>query len=160
MQKHVANPPDGLPRILAHLVYDDVGAAIEWLTRAFGFRERTQFRHVDGGRVTRTQMDVVDSVITLGEPSVHAGSPQLGVSSMLYVYVDDVDAEYQRAVAAGAQIIVPLGDRVWGDRSFQSTDPEGHQWVFAQHIADVELDEHHLGARTAASSRKKPRPQH
>ena len=144
MQQHVSNPPLGLPRILAHLAYDDVGRAVEWLTRAFGFRERTQFRHLDDGRITRTQMDVVDSVITVGEPSVHAGSPLLGVSTMLYVYVDDVDAVYRLAVAAGAKIVVPLGDRAWGDRSFQATDPQGHQWVFAQHVEDVEVDEHHL----------------
>ena len=143
-QKRVSNPPEGLPRILAHLVYDDVGAAVEWLTAAFGFRERSQYRHVDCGRITRTQMDVVDSVITLGEPSVHAGSPRQGVSSMLYVYVDDLDAVYRRAQPAGAKIVQPLEDRAWGDRSFQTTDPQGHQWAFARHVKDVEADEDHF----------------
>jgi uncharacterized glyoxalase superfamily protein PhnB len=141
----VANPPVGMPRVLAHLAYEDVAAAVAWLERAFGFRERTFVRHTDSvGRVTRTQMDVLDSVITLGEPSVHAGSPRLGSSTMLYVYVDDVDAHYQQARAVGTTIVLEVNDRPWGDRTYQAADPEGHQWIFAQHVRDVELDEEHL----------------
>jgi uncharacterized glyoxalase superfamily protein PhnB len=83
-------------------------------------------------------------VITLGEPSVHAGSPRDGVSSMLYVYVADVDGHCTRALAEGARIVLALEDRAWGDRSYQAADPEGHQWVFAQHVRDVTVDEEHL----------------
>src|SRR3954452_678104 len=102
------NPPAGVPRILPHLIYDDVDAAIEWLSTAFGFCERAQYRHAESdGRVSRTQMDVVDSVITIGLPSVHGESPSIGVSSMLYVYVDDVDAHHARASAARATIVLP-----------------------------------------------------
>jgi len=141
--ERVANPPVGMPRVLAHLAYEDVGSAVDWLCRAFGFRERVFVRHARAdGRLTRTQMDVFDSVITLGEPSVHAGSPRQGVSSMLYVYVDDVDAHCAHARAAGAIIVVALEDRPWGDRTYQAADPEGHQWTFAQHVRDVELDDH------------------
>ncbi|HEY2595778.1 MAG TPA: VOC family protein [Chloroflexota bacterium] len=114
-----------------------------WLERAFGFQERTFVRHTrPDGRVGRTQMQVLDSVITLGEPSVHAGSPAGGVSSMLYVYVDDVDGHYARVCAAGATVVLELEDRPWGDRTYQAADPEGHQWTFAEHVRDVQLDEH------------------
>jgi uncharacterized glyoxalase superfamily protein PhnB len=148
-ETRVTNPPTGFPRILAHLAYEDVGAAVEWLTTAFGFRERTWVRHASpDGRISRTQMDVVDSVITLGEPSVHADSPKRGVSSMLYVYVDDVDEHFERARAAGAQIVLELQDRPWGDRTYQAADPEGHQWLFAQHVRDVDVDEEHLRSET------------
>jgi uncharacterized glyoxalase superfamily protein PhnB len=137
----------GMPRVLAHLAYEDVAAAVVWLERAFGFRERTFVRHTrPDGRVGRTQMDVLDSVITLGEPSVHAGSPRQGASSMLYVYVDDVDDHYARARAAGTAIVLELADRPWGDRTYQATDLEGHPWIFAQHLRDVELDDEHLHA--------------
>ena len=147
VEGRVANPPTGMPRVLAHLAYEDVAAAVAWLERAFGFRERSFVRHSRAdGRVTRTQMDVLDSVITLGEPSVHAGSPRLGSSTLLYVYVDDVDGHYDRARSAGATIVLELDDRPWGDRTDQAADPEGHQWVFAQHVRDVELDEEHLHA--------------
>jgi len=128
-----------MPRIVAHLIYDDVGAAIDWLTRAFGFQERVRMRHTgQHGAIGRTQMEIADSVITIGEPSVHGDSPRRGVSSMLYVYVDDVDAHYERARAAGAAIVSELEDQAWGDRRYQAIDPEGHQWTFAQHVADVQ----------------------
>jgi PhnB protein len=141
----VPNPPPGLPRVLPHLIYDDVAAAVEWLTRAFGFRERTAFRHASAdGRVGRTQIQVADSVITVGEPSVHGNSPHNGASSMLYVYVDNVDEHHRRARAAGAHIILELEERPWGDRVYQAVDPEGHQWSFAQHVRDVELTDEHL----------------
>jgi PhnB protein len=125
-------PPAGLPRVLPHLVYDDVDAAVAWLTRAFGFSERTEYRHTEAdGGTSRTQLDVVDSVVTVGLPSVHGDSPSAGVSSMLYVYVDGVDEHYARARAAGAAIVIALDDAPWGDRRYQATDPQGHQWTFA-----------------------------
>jgi PhnB protein len=128
-----------MPRIVAHLIYDDVGAAIDWLTRAFGFQERARMRHSgQHGGIGRTQMEIADSVITIGEPSVHGDSPRRGVSSMLYVYVDDVDAHYARARAAGASIVSELETQEWGDRRYQTADPEGHQWTFAQHVADLQ----------------------
>jgi PhnB protein len=134
----MTNPPAGFPRIVPHLVYDDVATAVECLTGAFGFRERTPARHTDDdGTISRTQLELADSVITLGLPSIHGGSPRDGVSSMLYVYVDDVDEHYEHAKAAGATIVIELDDAPWGDRRYQATDPEGHQWTFARHLGDV-----------------------
>jgi PhnB protein len=139
----ISNPPDGFPRIVAHLVYDDVGAAVDWLTRVFGFAERTWARHTQAdGSVGRTQLQVWDSVITLGTPSVHGDSPRCGVSSMLLVYIDNVDEHYDRARAAGARIVSALEELPWGDRRYQASDPEGHQWTFAEHLRDVELTAH------------------
>jgi PhnB protein len=139
----VADPPTGMPRVLPHLIYDDVGAAIAWLTDVFGFSERTAARHTGpDGTIGRTQMEIADSLITVGQPSIHADSPSGGVSSMLYVYVDDVDGHYRRTRAAGATIVTEPADRPWGDRVYQVTDPEGHQWSFARHIRDVDLADH------------------
>jgi uncharacterized glyoxalase superfamily protein PhnB len=136
-----ADRPAGWPRIVPHLIYDHPGAAADWLSRAFGFRERTARRHTaTDGTIERAQMDVGDSIITLGLPSVHGESPSRGVSAMMYVYVDDVDAHHRRAVAAGARIVLELADRPWGDRCYQSMDLERHQWTFAQHLADVDED--------------------
>jgi uncharacterized glyoxalase superfamily protein PhnB len=138
------NPPVGYPRILPHLIYEDVGAAIKMLTDFFGFQERTLARHASpDGTVGRTQMQVVDSIITLGLPSVHGDSPRNGVSSMLYVYVDDVDEHYQRAETAGAAIVTELEDRPWGDRCYQARDSQGHQWTFAQNIGPDDAEHYH-----------------
>jgi len=137
----VANPPKGWPRIVPHLIYDDPCVAVEWLTRVFGFQERRTARHTSSdGRIERSQMEVGDSLVTLGLPSVHGGSPGRDVSTMLYVYVDNVDKHYQQAEAAGASIVLQLADQPWGDRCYQVADCEGHQWTFAQHLHDVALD--------------------
>jgi len=135
------NPPKGSPRIVPHLIYDDPGAAIEWLSRVFGFHERRAARHTSSdGLIERSQMEVCDSLITIGLPSVHGGSPGGDVSTMLYVYVDNVDDHCQQATSAGARIVRQLADRPWGDRCYQVADLEGHQWTFAQHVEDVALD--------------------
>lgn len=140
-QAHLTITPPGWPRIVPHLIYDDPGAAVDWLTRAFAFHERSARRHTAAdGTIERAQMDVGDSIITLGLPSIHGESPSRGVSAMLYVYVDDVDAHHRRAVAAGARIVLELTDRPWGDRTYQATDLEGHQWTFAQHLANADED--------------------
>jgi uncharacterized glyoxalase superfamily protein PhnB len=140
----MTNPPTGFPRIVPHLIYDDVAAAIDWLTKTFGFRERTSARHTfPDGAIGRAQIEVGDSLITVGTPSIHGDSPRRGVSSMLYVYVDDVDAHHQHAMAAGAAIVMDLVDQPWGDRLYQAADREGHQWTFAQHVRDVDPTEHH-----------------
>ena len=140
----VSNPPVGFPRIVPHLIYEDVAAAIEMLTTLFGFEERTAARHISpDGTIGRAQMQVVDSVITLGLPSIHGESPRRGVSSMLYIYVDDVDAHFRHAGARGAAIVTELETQPWGDRRYQATDAEGHQWTFAQHVFTADPAEHH-----------------
>jgi uncharacterized glyoxalase superfamily protein PhnB len=141
----IANPPAGFPRIVPHLIYEDVGAAIEVLTTTFGFQERPSARHVSAdGTIGRTQMQVADSVITLGQPSIHGDSPRRGVSSMLYIYVDDVDSHFRRARSAAATIVTEVETMPWGDRRYQATDPEGHQWTFAQHVFPADpVDDHH-----------------
>jgi uncharacterized glyoxalase superfamily protein PhnB len=139
-QNGISNPPEGFPRIVAHLIYDDAGAAAEWLCRVFGFSERMWARHVHAdGSIGRTQLQVRDSVITIGPPSVHGVSPRQGVSSMLWIYIDDVDEHYARTRAAGAEVVTPLEELPWGDRRYQVSDLEGHQWTFAKHVRDVDL---------------------
>jgi uncharacterized glyoxalase superfamily protein PhnB len=131
------NPPAGVPRILPHLIYDDVDAAIAWLTEMFGFRERMAAHHTEAdGKTGRAQMKVLDSLFTIGRPSVHGDSPRDGVSSMLYVYVDDVERHYKHAKASGAMIVTELQMHA-GDRRYQVTDLEGHQWTFAQHLHEA-----------------------
>ncbi|MBD0338075.1 MAG: VOC family protein, partial [Thermoleophilia bacterium] len=60
-----------------------------------------------------------------------------GTSVAVHVYVDDVDAHFERAVAAGAEIRAPLEDRDFGDRRYHAVDPEGHVWTFATHVAEA-----------------------
>ncbi len=138
----VPNPPRDMPRITPHLFYDDVAAAIDWLVKAFGFEIRLRMTD-KAGAVVHGEVDLKDSLVMLGlaaEVEAWESPRTLGgrVSQRLYVFVDDVDAHYERALSAGAEIIREPADQYWGDRVYECIDPEGHRWKFAQHLWDVD----------------------
>lgn len=138
----VANPPVDMPRITPHLFYDDVGAAIDWLVKAFGFEVRLRMTDKDGG-VVHGELELAESLIMLGLTAENPAweSPQTfdgRVSQRLYIFVDNIDAHYERALSAGAKIIREPADQFWGDRVYECIDPEGHRWKFAQHLWDVD----------------------
>jgi uncharacterized glyoxalase superfamily protein PhnB len=118
--------------VTPYLLYEDAGAAIEWLARAFGFRETER---VDGpdGAVAHAELDVGDgSRIFLGGPGGDYRNPkQVGRTSLVYVYVADVGAHHARAKEAGAAIVEEPHDEAYGDRRYAAEDPEGHLWYFA-----------------------------
>ena len=132
------NPPDNMPRISAYLLYEDVAAALDWLAKAFGFRERMRMPGPEG-KILHAEMELADGVIMMGNPGADYRNPKhLGhVTQHLYVYVDDVDAHYEHARQAGAAILEGPEDQFYGDRRYGAEDPEGHQWFFAQHVRDV-----------------------
>ena len=138
----VTNPPSDMPRITPHLFYDDVAGAIDWLVKAFGFGVKLRMTDKNGG-VVHGELEVADSLIMLGlTTEVDAWeSPRTlngRVSQRLYIFVDNIDEHYQRAVSAGARILHEPADQFWGDRVYQCVDPEGHRWKFAQHLWDVD----------------------
>ncbi|MEQ8857378.1 MAG: hypothetical protein RIC56_01905 [Pseudomonadales bacterium] len=141
----VDNPPRGMPRVLARLTYADVAGAVGFLESAFGFSERPDARVVDAdGRVALTELDVFDSCIMLGAEGAHGlASPVSlgGTTQALIVYVDGIDAHYQRARAGGADIVSDPADQFWGDRRYEARDPEGHCWSFHEHLRDVSPEE-------------------
>ena len=136
------NPPENMPRISPYLYYEDVASALEWLSRAFGFRERHRIAG-PGGKVVHAEMALADGVIMMGNPGPDYRNPKrLGQTTQnIYVYVDDVEAHFRHAQAAGAKILEEPQDQFYGDRRYGTEDPEGHQWFFAQHIRDVEPEE-------------------
>lgn len=132
------NPPAGVPRILARATYDDVDAAVVFLTEAFGFSEVPQARYVDDkGSITLTEMKVLDSRIMIGASGNHGlMSPRRldACTQMLVVYVDDVEQHFAQAKQAGATIAMELNNAPWGDRRYEAVDCEGHRWGFNQHL--------------------------
>ena len=140
------NPPDGWPRIVPAVFYDDAAAAIDWLRRAFGFvvRERVED---DRGRIVHSQLVLNGGVIMVGQVGLsperpHVRSPR-GVgganTQSLAVFVDDADAHCARARAAGAVIATApatqdYGEGYWADRSYAAKDLEGHLWWFMQRL--------------------------
>lgn len=134
------NPPDGYTRINPYLIYEDAEEAIEFLTNAFGFIERMRMPGPDG-TIMHCEMCYDDGLIMLASefPEMgHKEPNQLdGVCHNVHMYVDDVDAHHDQAVAAGAEITRPLEDQFYGDRTYGAKDCGGHHWYFAQHIKDV-----------------------
>jgi uncharacterized glyoxalase superfamily protein PhnB len=111
--------------IYPYLLYDDAAAAIDFLTRAFGFEQT--MRMDDGDRVRHAQLALGHAEIMLGQPE----RPVDG-TAMLYVYVDRIDEHFARARDAGAEIVDEPEDQDYGDRRFSARDPQGHHWYFAE----------------------------
>jgi PhnB protein len=131
--------------------YEDVGAAAAWLSSAFGFRERLRYTEPDG-TPSHVQLGLEDALIMLGNPDGLYISPKHHaqtceamrriletpcVSDGLHVYVEDVAAHFDQARRAGATILSGLDETPFGDRHYRVEDPEGHRWMFAEHIRDV-----------------------
>lgn len=134
----VTNPPDDFPRITPYLLYEDLSSTVDWLINAFGFTERFRMPGPDG-KITHAEVQLGDGVIMMGCPGPDYKNPKhLGAStSLIYVYVEDVDAHYQHAKAAGAKITEEPEDQFYGDRRYAAEDPEGHVWNFAAKVRDV-----------------------
>jgi uncharacterized glyoxalase superfamily protein PhnB len=123
--------------ITPYLLYQDAGAALDWLAKAFGLRRSGDVYKGADGRVNHGAMKLGDAEMMLGSPGPDFKNPKLlGVATQnLYVDVEDVDKHYARAVAAGAKIIEKPTDTFYGARRYGAEDPEGHRWYFAQVLA-------------------------
>ena len=123
-------------RIAPYLLYEDGAAAIDFLTKAFGFEE--VMRMEEGGVVNHAEVRLGDDSVMLGYPGADYKNPKnAGYSSALvHVYVDDVDSHFERAQAAGAEITMEPTNQEYGDRRYDAKDPEGHSWSFATSISD------------------------
>jgi uncharacterized glyoxalase superfamily protein PhnB len=122
------------PALVPTLAVADVGAAIAWLTRVFGFRERAEARlsWPGGGRAW---VELGDALVTLASAGGHGlVSPRAaGATSVaLKVYVADVDAHFRNARAAGATILSEAEDGFWGGRIYRAQDLDGHHWEFSE----------------------------
>ena len=128
--------------ITPYLLYEDGAAAMEFLADAFGFEEVLR-SHSPEGRMWHGEMKLGDGKIYLGEPGADYRNPKRlgGVTVSIHVYLDDVDAHYEHAKAAGAEIRSEPEDRPYGDRAYQVRDPEGHAWFFATRVKDVAPEE-------------------
>ena len=119
------------------LIYPDVGRAIDWLCRAFGFRERLRAAGRDGV-VSHAQLVAGAGDIMIGRAGGPFSAPPPGhVHQYVLVTIDDVDRHFEHAKASGAEIIQPPEDMPFGARHYTASDPDGHWWTFQQNIADV-----------------------
>ncbi len=132
------SPPPGTPQIIPYMYYQDADAALEFMERAFGFEVESAIRNPTDGKVLTSTVRMGTGKIMVG-PGMDAfgtrGTPDPDfVSVMTYVYVEDVDAHYARAKAAGAQIRAEPHEHFGGHRQYTASDPGGHRWTFAQPV--------------------------
>lgn len=136
--------PEGYHTLTPYLTIRDAARAIEFYKEAFGAIERGAMKGPDG-KVVHAELMIGDSIVMLGEenPQFGALSPQaIGGSGMgLHIYLDGVDAAFDRAVKAGAEVEMPVADQFWGDRYGKLKDPFGHKWSIATHVKDMSDDE-------------------
>jgi uncharacterized glyoxalase superfamily protein PhnB len=120
-----------MSEITPYLLYEDGAAAMEFLETAFGFEEVLR-SHSPEGRMWHGELKLGDGHVYLGEPGGDYRNPKrVGLTSLVYVYVEDVDAHRARAAAAGATIVEEPHDEPYGERRYAAEDPEGHVWYFA-----------------------------
>lgn len=126
--------------VIPGLRYRDAARAIEWLCDTFGF-ERYLVVPGEGGGIAHAQLTFGNGMIMLGDgdhgkydeyvqPPAAAGGP---CTQAPYIIVEDPDAHYARAVAAGAEILMEIADQHYGGRAYACRDPEGHVWNFGSH---------------------------
>jgi uncharacterized glyoxalase superfamily protein PhnB len=134
------------PGLVPSLAFKDVPRAVEWLSRVFGFRERTEARLKSPGACLAFMElgDVLVSLTTEGGHGLRSPASVGGASVGIKVYVDDVDQHFQHAKAAGAVIFSELQDGFWGGRIYRAIDLEGHQWEFSQRGVDLDATEWRL----------------
>ena len=112
------------------LRYRDARAAADWLERAFGFRRHALYDAPEGG-VAHAEMQLGNGMVMFGsEGQPDPANPWTTAPFGIYAVVDDIDAHYARARAAGAEIVRPLADTPYGAREYSARDPDGHLWSF------------------------------
>jgi PhnB protein len=136
--------PDGYHTATPYLIVQGAAKAIEFYKRAFGAVELMRFDG-PGGTIMHAEIRIGDSPIMLSDehPEMGYRGPQAlgGTPVGLMLYVNDVDAQFRQAIAAGGKELKPVQDQFYGDRSGTLVDPFGHQWTLATHKEDVSPDE-------------------
>ncbi len=137
--------PDGFHTVTPHLVVKDAASAIEFYKRAFGADEVMRMPTPDGRKLLHAQIRIGDSTVMLVDefPEWNSLGPASlgGTGVTIHLYVEDVDAFVERATGAGATVDMPVSDVFWGDRYGKLSDPFGHSWSIATHVADPTPEE-------------------
>ncbi len=134
--------PEGYHTVTPHLTLDNAAQAIEWYKKALGAEEGPRAVGPDG-KIMHTELRIGNSRIMMNDAMMGSKGPKAigGSPASLWVYVEDCDALFNRAVAAGAEVMSgPMGqmqDQFWGDRCGTFTDPHGYRWTIATRKEDL-----------------------
>jgi PhnB protein len=136
MNNTVKAIPEGYQAVIPYLVVDGAEKVIEFLKQTFHAKELLRMAGPDG-KIGHTEVRIGDCVVMISD----AQGPWKPMPAMIYVYTEDVDAAYQRALAAGATSVREPQDQFYGDRSAGVTDACGNQWWIGTHIENMSNEE-------------------
>ncbi|HEY6835802.1 MAG TPA: VOC family protein [Gaiellaceae bacterium] len=144
--------PEGYHSLQIYLAVEDAAKAIDFYKEAFGAEETIRMPGQDG-KIAHAELQIGDSKLMLSDPfpqsSVRPPAERGGPTASVFMYVEDADATFDQATAAGAEVAMPLEDMFWGDRFGSLTDPFGHVWSIATHKED--LSEEEMAERSKAA---------
>lgn len=140
--------PEGKHTVTPHMIIKGAKAALDFYQKAFGAEVLGVFAAPDGQMIMHAEMRIGDSHIMVADEFPGSASAQTlgGSAVILHLFVEDTDALFQRAVEAGCTADMPPMDAFWGDRYCSVTDPYGHKWSIATHVADLTPEEMAQGA--------------
>src|SRR5262245_4238744 len=129
--------PEGLHTMTPHLMLDNAAKAIDWYKKAFGAEELDRSLGPDG-KIMHADLKIGDSRMYVNDVMPGAKGPKAfgGSPAAFWLYVDNCDALFNRAVNAGGTVQMPMTDQFWGDRAGAVTDPEGYTWWIATRKED------------------------
>jgi uncharacterized glyoxalase superfamily protein PhnB len=144
MPEPVKAIPDGFHTLTPHITVRDADKALEFYKNALGAEVLNVARMPDG-KVIHAALRIGDSMLMLNDefPEMGGLSPLStgGAGVTIHIYTENVDEAFNRAVAAGAKVAMPLMDQFWGDRYGMVSDPFGHKWSIATHTKDMSFEE-------------------
>jgi PhnB protein len=136
--------PEGASVVIPRLVCRDPASEIDFCVKAFGATERVR-RPGPDGTVAHALVTIGPAMIMIESewPTLPSRAPKPDGSSsvVVYVYVENVDQTLERAMAAGAQVLIPLQNQFWGDRTASIMDPSGHVWTIASRFEETSEDQ-------------------
>ena len=142
--------PEGFRSVTPMFMFKDCRKAIDFYKSAFGAEERYAMPSPDGKGIMHAELMVGNSIIMMGDenPEQNCRSAEsIGASPIsFYLYVDNVDAAFRRAVEAGGKVQMEVQDMFWGDRAGSLQDPFGYHWMLATHTKDLTPAEIRAGA--------------
>ena len=144
--------PEGYHSVTPYLAVEDASKAIDFYKEAFGAEESLRMPGPDG-KIGHAELQIGDSKLMLSDPfpqsNVRPPSERGGPTASIFLYVEDVDATFEQAQQAGAEVVSELEDMFWGDRFGTLSDPFGHVWSIATHKED--LSEEEMAERSKAA---------
>jgi uncharacterized glyoxalase superfamily protein PhnB len=131
--------PEGIHTITPQLAIDGCDQAIEWYKKAFGAELVDRAADPSGRKVWHAAIRIGDSTLFVNDVFPEMGGAAQTAS--MWLYTENVDQAWKRAVDAGAKPTMPLADMFWGDRMGSVQDPFGNRWTLAQHTKDLSPEE-------------------